>query len=882
MSSCRRNHRLLLLLTAPLLLSAAPARAPRPPEGPRPYEEQLNADVIGARADSIVTTEAWAALRAAAPALTHEDGGLDAVALRGPAHPAAPKQVQFSSPAPGPTTLLVGYSGGGARGTDVLRVTSTGADGRARVRDLVAGEDVFPFEAGGSGPGGVAVSAGRGRSLSVVHLDAAASITVEVRNPKADVVILGFAAGTLLDSVAVEGMPFSGFPYSISLKTPGSGVPAGWEVPPDAAAQGPIRVQDGHFVFKNGTRARFWGVNLVNAACVPSHELADRLAVHLASHGVNLARLHHCDSLRAGILNPERKTAADPLFLPEGLDRFDYLVSRLQAAGIFVQLEVATNRQFTAADGVVGPDTSLTNKMMPMFEPSWRAAYFVWAAAWLDRTNVYTGRRYAADPGVAMVELANENSLAMNWLTGAVERLPEGHRATLGSQWNQFLRTRYASDTELATAWTGSVNPGLREGESLGKVRREPSQQGTFRNWPAGRVGDLYDFYLGLDTRFFADLAAHLRQLGFTQPLVPGITWDTPMMGQVMSAFDVVDAHIEWDAPGGRVLRNESLIANPRSQSLLDRFHVAQAGKPLIVSELNEGFPNDHMAEAPLLWASFAALQDWDALIWFDYVNGPIEAEGGPVAGFADLKSAATKWVQMPLASGLFRSGAIPAASGLIPQWRSAAAVKAETVQQDRPAWIGLRDVSVPLSARLRESYGGEPLLPVAGTPGAHVGWWPLAGRYVIVTETLEAVLGDHALAGRAGEGEGAGPTQAPHLDPQLRDPAAVSLACVSGPLPTCREGLLTVAGRMENTGMERIGGGEVVLEQGDGQVLVERPRGTVRFQWPYRPDVRPVLPSGELGPAVPIRPDGAGWWALPLDTAGSCLLWRILPAGGG
>ncbi len=865
-----------LVAVAPLLLGARPAREKPAAAAPAPFHEQLNVDAVGTHPEAIVTPAAWAALAAAAPDLAAPDGGLDAIALSGPANPAAPKKVQLAIRKPGPVTLLVAWSGEAGRGAPILRATMPASGVALRTVDLLAGEHLFPLGAGGSGPGGAAVSAGDGRTLSVVVLDDVSALTLEVRNPQVDVVVLGVAAGELLPVVRPEAAHLEGFPYPITLGTPGSPVPVGWAVPPDAAAQGPITIRDGHFAFGDGRRARFWGVNLVNAACAPTHELADRLATHLATHGVNLARLHHCDTLRAGVLNPSRKTADEPLFSPDGLDRFDYLVSRLQAAGIFVKLEVVTNRQFTAADGVSAPDSTLTNKLLPMFEPTWRAAYFTWARDWLDRTNPYTGRRYAEDPGVAMVELANENSLAMNWLTGAVERLPEVHRATLDAQWNSFLRTRYADDATLAAAWTGSVNPGLRPGEGLGHVLRGPNGQGTFRNWPEGRVADLYDFYFGLDRRFFEDLSAHLRKLGFTQPLVPGITWDTPMIAQVMAPFAVVDAHIEWDGPSGRVLRNESIVANPRSQSLLDRFHVAQVGKPMMVSELNAGFPNDHMAEAPLLWASLAALQDWDALIWFDYVNGPIEEEAGAVAGFADLRAAATKWVQMPMASGLFRSGAILPANGLVPQWRSAEAVKAETVEQDRPVWTGLRDVRVPLSARLREGYGGEPPLPVPGSPGPQVGWWPGAARYVLVTDTLEAVLGDPALRSRAGTGEGAGPTNAPHLDPQLLDPAAVSLLCTSGPVATCSGGVLTVAGRMENLGMARIGGGSVILAQGEGGVVVERARGVVRFAWPRKPEVRPLAVNGEAGVAVPVRADGAGWWALPLETAGDTLRWVI------
>ena len=588
--------------------------------------------------------------------------------------------------------------------------------------------------------------------------------------------------------------------------------------------------------------------------------------------------MHHADTPAAGGIDPARKSPADPLFLPDGLDRFDYLVSRLEAAGIYVELEVATNRTFTAADGVDSPDPEIPNghKYLPFFAPAWRTAYLDWARAWLGRTNKYTGRAYAKDPGVALVELANENSLMMAWLTGATERLPAVHRAALDQKWNDFLRTRYADDAAIAAAWTGSVHAGLQPGEGLGHVSRLPAGQGTFNQWPDARVADLYDFYLGLETSFFADVAGVVRGLGYTQPLLAGITYDTPAVGQTMARYDVIDAHIEWDASASGTFRNESLVGHPRSQSLLERFRVAQLGKPMMVSELNEGFPNDHEAEAPLLWASLASVQDWDAVVWLNYTNGAITDGHEAVGSFSEMRFAAVKWTQMATASGLFRAGLVPPASGLYPLWRSPGAVKAETVDLARPASPLLADVATALRARYREVYGGDAPAPLPGAPSAALGWWPGAERFVVQTPQVEAVLADHALAARAGVGEGSGPTRAAHLDPQLDGFAAVSLTCLDGELGACRSGWLAVDGQMENQGMKRIGSGMVILDLGAGPVVVARPGGTVRFAWPRKPEVHPVDAAGVEGAAVPVTASGSGWWAMPMETAGPTVWWRV------
>ena len=852
----------------------------KPPAAPPPasFSSLVDADIVGTHPGALVTPAAWAALTVAAPALAPPDVGKDAVVLRGPSAPKARASVNVALDPPAPTPLLLTYTGSVPRGTPVVRLVFRNAAGAPRQVDLRAGDDVFPLDAGGASTGAVAVDAGGGRALTVVHPGAGVSVSVETRSPAANVVLVGVAAGEWLGTPRSPSRSLEGFAFPLDIDTPAAPVPRAWRVEPNAGRRGKVGLKDGHLAYADGTRARFWGVNLVNAACYPTHEMADKLATNLADNGVNLVRLHHFDSPKAGGLNPDRKTASDPLFLEDGLDRFDYLVSRLEAAGIYLLLETATNRVFTELDGVNDPSADIPNghKGLPMVQPLWKKAYLDWATAWLGRTNKYTGRRYADDPGVAMVELANEHSMFMAWITGGVDRFPEVHRAEMERQWNVFVRSRYPDDNVLRAAWTGSLHPGLQPGESLGTVRLAPVGHGDFKVWPSARVGDLYDFFLQLDVRFFDDVAAHVRGLGYTQPLIGGITWYNPAIAQIMSRYDVIDAHLEWDAPRGGVLRNASIIAEPRDQALLDRFQAAQVGKPMIVSELNHGFPNDQMSEAPLFWASLAAVQDWDALIWFDYTNGPVTDGPGPVASFAQMRLATVKWGQMAAASGLFRSGTVAAASGLAPQWRSAAGLRDEVIEGARPVYTELRDVSVTLSTRIREAYGGAAPLPVPSTPSPTVGWWPAAARYVIQTDALEAVLGDHGLRMRAGHGEGSGPVAALHVDAQLDDAAAVSLVCTEGPIAGCKKGILTVAGRMENVGMRRIGSGTMILNDGGGSTVLGRPNGHVRFAWATRPTVRPIDADGKAGEPVPVDASGAGWWALPMATAGWTMWWQV------
>ena len=231
----------------------------------------------------------------------------------------------------------------------------------------------------------------------------------------------------------------------------------------------------------------------------------------------------------------------------------------------------------------------------------------------------------------------------------------------------------------------------------------------------------------------------------------------------------------------------------------------------------------------------------------------------------------------MALASGLFRSGAIAPAAGLLATWRSPEQVKAELVEGKKVEVLQPRDVRFLLGHRVRDSYADTPPASAGGEPNGDVGWWVDAGRMVLTTSAVDAVLGHHGRRLEAGRGEGGGPTRAAHLDPQLDGPAAVSLACLSGPsLDGCDRALLSVVGAAVNAGMVTAGGGSTVLQRGHAPAMAARPHGSVRFAWGGKPTVRALGADGQVGPPLAVKSSGTGWWVVDMDTAGDTVWWTI------
>jgi hypothetical protein len=80
-------------------------------------------------------------------------------------------------------------------------------------------------------------------------------------------------------------------------------------------------------------------------------------------------------------------------------------------------------------------------------------------------------------------------------------------------------------------------------------------------------------------------------------------------------------------------------------------------GKPFTVTEYEHPAPNYHGAEAPLLLAVYAGLQDWDGLWLFAYGPGNDMNPMGYVRNYFEIAQHPTKMANLLLAANLFRRG---------------------------------------------------------------------------------------------------------------------------------------------------------------------------------------------------------------------------------
>jgi len=438
-----------------------------------------------------------------------------------------------------------------------------------------------------------------------------------------------------------------------------------------AGKNGFVKVQDGHFTFKNGSRARFFGINLAkNTVFIEKHQI-DRLAVLFAHAGINLVRIHQIDDTQ-GILDPTPKH----LFRPERLDLVDYWIYKLKEHGIYVAMDLNDYRTFRADEGVVdGEKLGRGAKPYAVFHSRLVLLQQEYARALLvEHTNPYTGLSYANDPAIALLELYDENGLFIrrnDW-----RALREPYLTAFQQHWNAWLLKRYGSTETLKAAWTdGKGNYALLPGESLEQKTVQlprmvlgPDVQNSFKDPLRAPVrqsdGALFAYDMQAD--YFIAMTGYLRKIGVKIPICAvGSQEIIPDLMTTAANTDYIGINFYWDHPKFTTGREWTLPAyfsmqNPITDNVDNSFPTTVSlarmhNKPLVVRELGYCFPNLYRGTGMIESAAYGAFLDLDALILFTYDA----YDGARTIGYFDIHLDPLRWGLVSDAARLFLSGEV-------------------------------------------------------------------------------------------------------------------------------------------------------------------------------------------------------------------------------
>ena len=425
------------------------------------------------------------------------------------------------------------------------------------------------------------------------------------------------------------------------------------EILDPVGSHGFLHGKDGKLVFDDGTTFKAFGTTLVGKGCTPEHEVAECIAKRLATSGVNMVRFHFLDS--DALINYEDGSSRN--LKPEGLEKLDYMVYQLEKNNIYVQLDSNVGRRWMPkGDELDYPDefpekwpakeANIFNRRMIDLQKEYMTKLFT-------HENQYTGKRYVDDPGIAVIQIMNENS--MMWDFGAyfdLEMLPPNYKRELKSKWQKWLKEKYGTNEKLREAWTDMNGVcALYDAEHLDAFVQVPTDpyyttkvvgaehtvpQKDVNSQP--RTADYVQFLLEIEESFIKEMVEHLRSIG----VKCGINTTNRILGAANLYTSSLHADVnEQDSyynhpflgyyppacvtqkPMGEVDPRAMVGLNNDLNNMVTNLASAQVdGFPLIQAEWNDVNPTPFDADAYLYMTAYGSLQDWGGLMNFCYGSG--------------------------------------------------------------------------------------------------------------------------------------------------------------------------------------------------------------------------------------------------------------------
>lgn len=381
-----------------------------------------------------------------------------------------------------------------------------------------------------------------------------------------------------------------------------------------AGKYGFLTVKGDHFEFtgRPGVPVRFWGMNICQVPkWYENRELVKRMCDDIAARGCNLMRFHHFDWDITS-----RKGDFDVLE-PAALDRMEYLISELKKRGIYYTIDL-----FTARWPKIKKFHRLNPsdyKLLCYVNKEVRQDLLRLSKELLSRKNPYTGLRWADDPALVFINLINEGTL-----TVAANRPSALTKPYLEKAFKQWAE---ANKVTLTAENRGKYFP-----QFLNDIGKE----------------------------FFDDFKRELASIGVRIPLSDQNFANPPKKTQ--EHFDYVDTHFYFCHPvyiGEKLWRLPSFTpaSSPIGTNLgglRGALTARIAGKPFTVTEWNFCAPNPHFFEGTFLTAAYAAMQDFNAMVQFNYVGGEMK-DGAHLPGTIG----AFTLVSNPMHALGFRAGAM-------------------------------------------------------------------------------------------------------------------------------------------------------------------------------------------------------------------------------
>ena len=390
--------------------------------------------------------------------------------------------------------------------------------------------------------------------------------------------------------------------------------------------------------FQDGSRAYFWGTNITARTLFKtSKENVQKQARRLSAMGFNLVRLHHHDSswVNPNIFGDRKDTLDTQRLSKKSVDKIDWWIKSLKEEGIYIWLDLHVGRQLMEGDNISDYDElrKKSNKSgggidlrgYNYVNLSIKNAMMQFNRDYVTHINPYTDLAYKDDPAVVAMLITNENDLTNHF---GNRLLPNKNVPRHNEIYMQAAKS-FANDHDL------------------------PAKE-TWRSWQAG-PSKL--FLNDLEYRFNREMIDDLREIGVKVPIITTNYWgNNPLFSlPALTSGDMIDVH----AYGGEL----ELEKDPNVSAGMSSWMAAGqvAGKPMSVTEWNVSpFPRLDRHNIPLLIASKASHQGWDAMMQYAYAQNSMNSVGKPSNWHSHNDPAFL--ATLPAAALLYRAGHVAAA----------------------------------------------------------------------------------------------------------------------------------------------------------------------------------------------------------------------------
>jgi len=387
------------------------------------------------------------------------------------------------------------------------------------------------------------------------------------------------------------------------------------------------------FVFADGTRPKFWGINIYDPIMM-NKDAIKNLLKQLSNTGVNLVRIN------GSLCNPNTKRFGK--VDSKIMDCLFYFIAECRKNGIYIALANYNPKDYLISekDGLKGYTAKDKNKhpyYLLYTNKKYRNKYKKWAT-FLKRKNPYTGLRLYKDPTIVWFEIIN----GRNMLSVSLTDLPKEQKDILDTNFNAWLAKKYGDLGYVLKAWSEpkKYHPVIEEDGRRGsrKFRILPfssytksiinSKKTDFFN---KRKKDQLAFIVEEYQKINKELISYLKEtckfkglisVGNSTPsanfILGGLNTYIKSSGDIIAENKFINPirpkDINAPLKVGSFITGRSVLKNPLASPIIYPNYVAKGN---VITEMAWSFPNKYRGEAVPFIAAYASLQGYNPFLWF-------------------------------------------------------------------------------------------------------------------------------------------------------------------------------------------------------------------------------------------------------------------------